>query len=86
MARGPDQAPVAARPQTDIHFLERAEEAGEGLLQMNGTPAGLAKIFRAELIAARDYCRAEGPVFVRSLSPGEVRLPVDPQRETHIFS
>jgi len=53
---------------------------------MNGTTPRLAEILRPELIAARNHRRAERTVFMRSLSPGEVRFPIDPQGETHVFS
>ena len=78
MARGPGEPPTTARPEADIDLLERAEEAGEGLLQMKGAPPRLAEIFATELILARDYGRAERSVFVSSLSPGKARLAIDP--------
>ena len=74
----PGEPPTLPRPEADVDLLERAEEAGEGLLQMKGTPPRLAEIFGPELILARDDRRAQRPVFVRSLSPGEARLTIDP--------
>lgn len=86
MARGPDKAPALARPQSHVHFFERTEKTGEGLFQMGRATSRLAEILRPELILARDYRSAQRPVFMRSLSPGEFGIPVDPQRETHVFS
>jgi hypothetical protein len=83
MARRPFQLPLGIRPQIGVQIFEGAEESGERILQMRGTPPGLVKILMPELIAARDDRRSHGAVFVRALRPCKLAFDVDPNGEPH---
>jgi hypothetical protein len=40
--------------ETDVHLFERAEEAGEGLVEFGGPRAALAEIASAKLVGVGD--------------------------------
>ena len=86
MPGSPCQPPALARAQADIHLFERPEETGEGLFEVRGPLPGLAEVFGPELIAAGYDGGAKRPVFMGALSPGKVRIAIDPKGKSHVFS
>ena len=52
---------------------------------MRWPPSRLAEIARSKLIRERNDGGAQRPVFVRSLSPSEAGVRINPQREAHAF-
>ena len=71
------------RPQADVHFFQRSEEAHERLIQVPRPPPRLPEIAGPELVSERNDCRPQRTVFVRALGPRETWLGIDPQREPH---
>ncbi len=86
MSRRSSEVPPRLRAQSGVHFFKRSEKAGERILKMGRATASLTKIALAKLIGTRDDCRAHRPVLMRSLDPCQVRMGIDPKRESHTIS
>ncbi len=86
VTRSPGQPPAPFGVHGHVHFFQRTVEPGEGVFEVGGTSASLAKIPGAELVPPRDNGGTERTIFVGALRPCKVGFPVNPECEAHVFS